>query len=352
MTAMMRVLIFDWGDTVMRVFPGYAGPMADWPEVAAAPGVEVALTALAPHHLLALATNAADSGAALVRVALQRAGLARYFALVFTARELGARKPEPAFFEALLREMDCAADEAVMIGDDYAADVAGAKAAGLRGVWFNPAGAACPDSHPLYDAVVTELADLPAALAAIRLPDLAESSALLAQYDVSSNLLAHCRAVAAIAFRLAEHLQAVGEILDPLLAHRGGLLHDVAKPAAKRMGQAHDELAATLLRAHHFPELADIATRHTVWAVATEARQPVTWEQKLVYYADRLLEEDRLVGVKARMAGMIERHPEQAEVLRSCLPAALAMEANIAGRLGMSSAALIEWLRAELAGGG
>ena len=349
---MIRILIFDWGDTVMRVFPGYAGPMADWPEVAAVPGVEAALATLAPHHLLALATNAADSGAALVRAALQRVGLARYFALVFTARELAARKPQPAFFEALLRELGCAAGEVVMIGDDYAADVAGAKAAGLRGVWFNPAAAACPDPHPLYDAVLSTMAELPAALANIRLPDLAESLALLAEGDVSPELLAHCRAVAAVAFRLAGRLQAAGETVDPLLAHRGGLLHDIAKVSAKRTGQLHDELAAALLRARGFAELADIAACHTVWAAAAGARRPVTWEQKLVYYADRLLEEDRLVGVEARMAGMIERHPDQAEALRGYLPATLAVEAHIAGRLGMSPVALIEWLRAEVAGGG
>lgn len=43
-------------------------------------------------------------------------------------------KPAPAFFEAALKDLGCAASEAVMIGDDVEADVNGAIAAGLRGI--------------------------------------------------------------------------------------------------------------------------------------------------------------------------------------------------------------------------
>ena len=40
-------------------------------------------------------------------------------------------KPAPAFFEAALASMDCAAEDAAMVGDDAEADVAGALAAGI-----------------------------------------------------------------------------------------------------------------------------------------------------------------------------------------------------------------------------
>jgi len=36
---MIRALIFDWGDTVMRVFPEFSGPMAHWPRVEAVHGI-------------------------------------------------------------------------------------------------------------------------------------------------------------------------------------------------------------------------------------------------------------------------------------------------------------------------
>lgn len=43
-------------------------------------------------------------------------------------------KPAPAFFAAALARLGCAADEAVMIGDDAEADVGGALRAGLQAV--------------------------------------------------------------------------------------------------------------------------------------------------------------------------------------------------------------------------
>jgi len=43
-------------------------------------------------------------------------------------------KPAPAFFEAALRRLDVSAADTLMIGDDVRADVAGAQAAGLKGI--------------------------------------------------------------------------------------------------------------------------------------------------------------------------------------------------------------------------
>jgi FMN phosphatase YigB (HAD superfamily) len=157
-------VVFDWGDKVMRVFPEYAGPMADWPQVEVVEGAAAALAALLPRYTLVLATNAADSGAPLVCRALARAGLEGYFRTVLTARELGAHKPDPAFHAAVLRRLGCPPGAAVMVGDDYAADVAGARHAGLRAIWFNPAAFPCPADVPLHDAEVRSMAELPAAL--------------------------------------------------------------------------------------------------------------------------------------------------------------------------------------------
>jgi FMN phosphatase YigB (HAD superfamily) len=49
-------------------------------------------------------------------------------------------KPAPAIFAAALDRLQCRPDEAVMIGDSWAADIIGARAAGIRPIWFNPLG--------------------------------------------------------------------------------------------------------------------------------------------------------------------------------------------------------------------
>lgn len=162
---MIELVIFDWGDTVMRDFPQYAGPMLDWPHVEVVPGIEAALRALRPNYRLVLATNAAASGAEKARAALARVGLDVYFACVLTARELGVSKPDPAFFEAVLEACGSVPHRAVMVGDNFRTDIVGAKHASLRAVWYNPRGDFPPPDVPILpDATVTDLARLSAAI--------------------------------------------------------------------------------------------------------------------------------------------------------------------------------------------
>lgn len=61
------------------------------------------------------------------------------------SEEAGVSKPDPAIFDIALGRLGAAAAEAVMIGDSWAADVEGARAAGIRAIWFNRFGRARPD---------------------------------------------------------------------------------------------------------------------------------------------------------------------------------------------------------------
>lgn len=176
--AMIRAVVFDWGDTVMRVFPEYEGPMAEWPRVEAMPGVIPALTELRTAYRLYLATNASDSDAILVRAALRRVGLEEFFASIFTSKELKVRKPDPGFYQAVLRESGVAPSEAVMVGDDYPADVLGAKQASLRAIWYNPAASHGPEDRPMYDAEIQTMSELPAVIRNLDLQESDEPDAL------------------------------------------------------------------------------------------------------------------------------------------------------------------------------
>ncbi len=145
---MLDLIIFDWGNTVMRDFPDFSGPMVTWPRVEAMPGIEEALAALQGSYRLVLASNAYESDAALARRALERVGLSSYFHLILTSHELGAAKPDPAFFEAVLALYNTVPHRAVMVGDNFRTDIVGAKYAGLWAVWYNPGGAIQPADVP------------------------------------------------------------------------------------------------------------------------------------------------------------------------------------------------------------
>lgn len=176
------------------------------------------------------------------------------------------------------------------------------------------------------------------------LPDVSTAEDWLAAQGVGGELLGHVRLVAAIAEHLARRLVAKGERVDPILAQRGGLLHDLAKVSAKQAGRSHEQMGAELLRDRGQLALSEITLRHAVWAPSTDDQRPETWEQKLVYYADRIAKGPQLVTIEERIADMWGRRPELRDRLPEYKQAALAQEAEIAAALGLTR----EELRREL----
>lgn len=65
-------------------------------------------------------------------------GLAPYFRFSVAAGEIQAWKPDPAIFEYALQKAGIAPSEAVYIGDNYYADVVGARSAGLHVILYDP----------------------------------------------------------------------------------------------------------------------------------------------------------------------------------------------------------------------
>jgi HAD superfamily hydrolase (TIGR01549 family) len=65
---------------------------------------------------------------------LAELGLSEFFNLAVYAREAGSYKPSPAVFQYLLEKAGVAAGESIYIGDNYYADVVGARNAGMSPV--------------------------------------------------------------------------------------------------------------------------------------------------------------------------------------------------------------------------
>jgi putative hydrolase of the HAD superfamily len=67
---------------------------------------------------------------------MEAAEIEKYFSTVVYSEEAGVRKPHPAIFELALQRANCTAEEALMIGDDWDADILGARNAGIDQVFF------------------------------------------------------------------------------------------------------------------------------------------------------------------------------------------------------------------------
>ncbi|MBS4057661.1 MAG: HAD hydrolase-like protein [Bacteroidetes bacterium] len=133
---MIRLLVFDWGDTIMRDY-SLPGPMSQWPEVAWIPGAEAALKHLAQRYFCVIATSAGHSDVNEMKLALARVGADRYFQLFFAQKELGYKKPDVRFFTEVVRLSGFQPHESAMIGNLYDKDIVGAKKAGMTAVLFD-----------------------------------------------------------------------------------------------------------------------------------------------------------------------------------------------------------------------
>jgi putative hydrolase of the HAD superfamily len=67
-------------------------------------------------------------------------GLSEYFELILTAGEAGWYKPDPRLLEYAAAQLETAPSASVYVGDNYHADVLGARAAGMTPVLIDPRG--------------------------------------------------------------------------------------------------------------------------------------------------------------------------------------------------------------------
>ena len=164
MNTKLKFVLFDWGDTLMSEAGPVDIPMADWPEVRVIEGASEVLAQLSKTYRIGLATNATVSTKPDVIRALERVGLNAFITEIFCYTELGHKKDEPEFWEAVLARLGAHKSEVVMIGDSLEQDVLGPRRAGIRAIWFNWKGEGCPTSVPVQ--VVRSLREVPAAIEA------------------------------------------------------------------------------------------------------------------------------------------------------------------------------------------
>lgn len=121
---------------------------------------------------------------------------------------------------------------------------------------------------------------------------------LLKSAGCSIEVLKHCKLVSAKAFELAVKISKHAKI-DTELCRVGGLIHDIGR--AKSYSVDHGVIGAEMLKNH--PELARIAESHIGGGIDIEEAErigipikdyaPITLEEKVVCYADKLVQGDR-----------------------------------------------------------
>ena len=101
------------------------------------PGTMELLEYLKPNYRLHLITNGFQE---IQHTKLAGSGMEAYFETLTVSEEVGVKKPNPEIFRHALRKAGATAEESLMVGDEMAVDIDGARAAGMDTVFFNPSG--------------------------------------------------------------------------------------------------------------------------------------------------------------------------------------------------------------------
>ena len=168
---------------------------------------------------------------------------------------------------------------------------------------------------------------------------LSEVDRMWAECQVSMQQRAHMEMVADTAMNLIEYdlsLAAAdwfdqsyefrGTLLNTRLLYYAALLHDLKRADG---GRAHAENGAAYLETQGYLELAGPVRRHHDPSVCRE-NMPLT-EAEILYYADKLVQEDRLVSLEERFAKSLEKciTPQAQENHRKQLEAARNIEKKL-----------------------
>ena len=95
------------------------------------------------------------------RAKIEQVGLAPRFDVVVVEGEFGVGKPAPAVFAHALESIGGTADDAWMVGDDLAKDIAGGRALGMYTVWVDSRRRGLPaDTAVRPDRIVHAIAEL------------------------------------------------------------------------------------------------------------------------------------------------------------------------------------------------
>ena len=82
---------------------------------------------------------------------IDSSGLRNYFGAVIVGDEVGINKPDPRIFHHAIESSSAEFDESIMIGDDFEADILGAKNVGMDQIFFKKE----PTDHELSQATYT-----------------------------------------------------------------------------------------------------------------------------------------------------------------------------------------------------
>ena len=154
-----------------------------------------------------------------------------------------------------------------------------------------------------------------------RLPSREQALQFLRQSGCSRNVIKHCEAVAELAVEIANACKERGVEVDSQLVEIGAILHDIGR--SRTHSVHHAVIGAEIAESLALPDMVvSIIKRHVGGGiVAKEAKKlgwpmdiyvPQTLEEKIVSYADKLIEGSKRVPIEKAIKNFTKELPPSA----------------------------------------
>lgn len=136
------------------------------------------------------------------------------------------------------------------------------------------------------------------------IPTKEECLKILKDGNVPDNIIAHSKAVCDAAMKVADLLEKKNIHVDRNLIMAAALLHDVKKLSKND----HVVEGYEFIKSLGFPEVASLIKKHGLVNLQSEDFVPKTWEEKIVFYADKRVKDDEIVSVEERFEYVKQRY--------------------------------------------
>lgn len=154
-----------------------------------------------------------------------------------------------------------------------------------------------------------------------RLPSREQAIDLLRKSNCSPRVISHCEAVAELAMETACKLEKKGLKIDLNLLQVGALLHDLGR--SKTHTVDHAVIGAEIAEEAGLPVLVvRIIKRHVGGGITPEEAEkfgwpkdvyvPITLEEKIVSYADKLIEHSKKGPIESEIEQLRNEHKDDA----------------------------------------
>ncbi|MFH0875385.1 MAG: HDIG domain-containing metalloprotein [archaeon] len=129
------------------------------------------------------------------------------------------------------------------------------------------------------------------------------------------NIIEHSLVVNRISVFIAKKLAENGFEINVPLVDAGSLLHDVKKwHNIKHDEKANHGEEGKKFLLKNYPEVAQIVKKHMLYEIYDPGLS--SWEEKIVFYADKIVNNDKIVTLKERFIYLNSRYPPKDEELR------------------------------------